>query len=227
MSTTKPRKIPEATVKRIALEVAGIGGWLAARSSNIAKANEFLDDGRKGADYSRVKRGGAEGTSVEMAALAGQSEIGPATAFGPRDGIAKQATEFMGTLERWLRDGRRLRALGVNLGVEWTEDAKNAASFVAKREKGEGDCVNCKRFVPGEATDRLRHDRCEACARYWTRHDREKERPRHLWGSDSIDDRCPNQRTHHGIDRRCLLLWGHTGACTDEVGSFNEAGAVA
>lgn len=199
---SKPRKLPKARIERVCLEIAGHMAVLESQADRIAAANDFLDDGRRGIDYAAIRRGGAEGTGPERAAISGRY-----------DDIGSEAAEFMTLLESSLRNARRLRSLAVTLGINWTDEAKQAASFVAKKENGEGDCVNCGRYVPGTRVDRLRHDRCEACARYWSRHNREKERPRHLWGSDSQDDSCQTVRSRHGIDHKCELDHGHSGEC--------------
>lgn len=186
-----------------------------AGAESIARSNEFINEHLKGIDYSAVKRGGMEGSSTEIAALTGADEL------------TNNLAEFAHALDQVRAWSRRLDFLRVKAETNWTDDAKNAASFVAKKENGEGDCVNCGRYVPGTRVDRLRNDRCEACARYWSRHNREKERPRHLWPGDSIDDRCTAIRTHLGTGYRCVLEWGHGGNHESEVGSFQNPGRVA
>lgn len=203
----KPKKLAKSTIVRVTREIAGHMAVLEATVEQVVAANDFIDDGRRGVDYAAVRRGGGEGTGPERAAMSRPDMIG------------SEAAEFMTLLESSLRNARRLRSLAVTLGINWDADAKAAANFVAKKENGEGDCVNCGRYVPGTREDRLRQDRCEACARYWSRHNREKERPRHLWGGDSIDDSCQMVRTRHGIDSKCELAYGHDGECRFGIGS--------
>jgi hypothetical protein len=213
----KPKKIHAATVKRLSLETAEIAGWLAARSLLLSASNDFLDDERTGKRYDTVQRGGATGTGPERAALAGRT-----------DSLGQMAGEFMGIMERWHRDARRLRLLGVQLSApQWDEPASpapgsgtkgEAAEGIARRSQeaaGAGDCMICARVVSGSTRDRLREGRCDACRKFRERNPGE-ERPRHLWGGDSIDARCPNVRTHLGVDRRCVLPYGHEGVCADE-----------
>lgn len=205
---TKPRKLHAATIKRLSLETAEIAGWLAARTVPIAAANDFIDDGRKGTDYAAVRRGGNDSTGPERAALSNRT-----------DDVGLMAGEFMCILERWHRDGRRLRSLGVKLAVEWDDASLDAAKAVARRSNeaaGAGRCSTCERVVSGSRIDRLRSGRCEACARYYARN--KQERPRALWGTDSTDDICPNIHTHHGIDRRCVLKVGHDEPCAWDAG---------
>jgi hypothetical protein len=108
-----------------------------------------------------------------------------------------------------------LRKLAPKLAVRWDEDSRNAASFIADQSAnaaGGGTCSVCSRVVSGSRIDRLREGRCEACAKYRQRNPG-KERPRNLWGTDSVDDQCPNVQTHHGLDARCGLPWGHEAGC--------------
>lgn len=195
----KPKRLHGPTIKRLTLEGAEIAGWLAARAVPISAANDFIDDGRKGVDYSAVKRGGQESTGPERYALSGRS-----------DDVGQMAGEFMGTLERWHRDGRRLRALGVKLSVEWDEASLTAAEGVARRSAdpaASGECANpnCKRLISGSRNDRIVHGRCGPCFRWWDRHGRVEERPREL----CIKGQCRSTATVNGVDVECVLAAGH------------------
>lgn len=120
------------------------------------------------------------------------------------------AGEFMSLLESWQRVGRRLRTLGVKLSVEWDDGSLAAAEGVARRSlepAGAGDCTICGRVVSGASRDRLRSGRCDACRKFWERNG--SERPKELWGSDSIDSQCVACLTRHGHDYRCILAVGH------------------
>ncbi len=204
----KPRKISESAVKRITVEVTEIGGWINARVARLSLVNDWVDDGRTGVDYSAIRRGGAEGSSTERAALTDRA-----------DDTGAMASEFMGILERWQRDARRLRYLGVKLLPDWEDPDKRAdAESVARRSveaAGSGDCRICNRLVSGASNDRLKNGRCGACHVYENRYG--VERPRHLWGGDSVDRRCVAVRTHHGTDSRCELDVGHDGDHTFNV----------
>ena len=203
--TPKPRKLPAATIGRICREVIGHVSSIEAHSALIAKANEWIDDGVQGADYSRVKRGGAEGSATEMAALKGGMDL-----------IGKNLTEFAQGLEELAKLARRLDKMRETIEADWlTDDRREAAERIARRSAeaaGGGDCVTCHRVVSGSRVDRLREGRCGACAKYRQRNPG-KERPRHLWSGDSIDDRCQNVLTRGGVDYPCGLLWGHDEDC--------------
>lgn len=209
---SKPRKLPAAPIKRMSLECAEIGGWLAARTVPISAANEFIDDGLQGISYDSVKRGGQDSTGPERAAMSGRT-----------DDVGKMAGDFMRDLEEAHRLLRRCRLHAVKLAVDWDEASRAAAEGVARRSNeaaGSGDCSNCGRLVSGSSVDRLRNGRCNACRVYWDRNG--VERPKALWGSDSTDDRCVAVGTHYGNDVRCGLAAGHDG---DH--QFAHEGAVA
>lgn len=197
--TTKPRKLHGATIKRLSLDVAENAGWLAARSTLISAASDYIDDGRQAVRYDTVKRGGQEATGPERAALSGHI-----------DDIGIMAGEFMELLPEWERIGRRLRILAVKLAVEWDDVSRAAAEGKARRlaePAGAGDCANCGRLVSGASRDRLRGGRCDACRKFLERN--AYERPKELWASDSIDPQCVAILTRHGQDYRCILAVGH------------------
>lgn len=199
---SKPKKLAGAAIKRDVLIVGEVAGWLAARSSRLSAASDWIDDGRKGIDYSAVRRGGGESsTGPERAAIDGRT-----------DDVGRMAGEFSELLAEWVRTAKRLKVLGVKLAVEWTPESLAAAEGVARRSMepaGAGECANCKRLVSGSAIDRLRNGRCDPCRKYWDRNG--TERPKPLWGGDSIDDQCRASLTRGATDYRCTLRVGHEG----------------
>lgn len=198
----KPRKLPQATIERICRVASGHLAKVEAGAEFIARSNEFINEHIKGIDYSAVKRGGSEGSSTEVAALAGT------------DDLTTVLAEFAQALENVGIWSRKMDSLLEKAETHWTEEMRQAAEFIARKSADAaagGNCANCGRVVSGSALDQLRKGRCDACRKYWDRNLR--ERPRHLWGGDSLDDTCQTIRTHHGVDHSCALPWGHDEPC--------------
>jgi hypothetical protein len=217
----KPQKLSARQIARWSRETAGNLSAIESSAPDLALVNDWIDDGRKGVDYSAVRRGGAAGTGPEMAAMSGRE-----------DDVGRLAREFMGTLERCRRDSYRLRVLTRKLVADWdAEDApgsgqsrREAAAGVARRSNAAGtssdSCGNCARTVAGTDRDRLRSGRCKQCFDYRSAHNG-NERPSELW-----DGQCGATKWSHGVDFECGWPLGHDQVSDDDHG-WVEVGEVA
>ncbi len=196
----KPRKLPSAQITRWSRELQGNYSWLEANIPAICRANEFIDDAISGADYAAIRRGGSEGSSTERAALSDRV-----------DDIGQLSAVFMAKYEEARRASYALRGLAVKLMVDWSDpDKRAAAEMIARRSAepvGANDCANCGRVVSAARGDRIRRSRCEACYRYWDRHGRREERPKHLW--DGMQCAATYTDMAAGVVKECVLLQDH------------------
>jgi hypothetical protein len=194
----KPRKLAVKEIARIAREVQGNLAAVESLADAVSRNNDFVDDGRRGVDYSRVNRGGGEGSPTEVAAL-----------FSRHDDIGTRMYGLAIELEALLRSSRKARDHAEKLSVVWTKEKHDAASDIANRSNAAGAssqaCRNCGRVVAGTPKDSLRKARCEACYRYWSRAGMLVDRPRAYWDRGQ----CVATLWSEGSERECTLPADH------------------
>jgi hypothetical protein len=163
-------KIRASQLERSCRDGIGDLTWVEAHATQIARANDFVDDGRKGTNYDAVRRGDAELTGPEQAAE---------RALTGRGREVDKAVDAFVVAMRDARDAAaRARSLASLLLPMGSEHASTLA-VEGNRQPGAGHCLNCPRYCSGIGDDRLRASRCDPCRKYRDRNG--TERPKELW----------------------------------------------